>query len=143
MLRHRSAQLHATPLLATGGLPGAVERGRAARLAWTQDGTLLNAADYAATRDISPLVLPELEARGELFSLDIEGRRWCPSELQKLSPDQATVLCRTLAGDDAARQLIFIMRKHGALAGETVAVAIKQGQLARVLQVAHVWRHEP
>lgn len=84
-----------------------------------------------------------LEARREFFSLDIEDGRWYPSELVKLSPDEAAVLCRTLAGDDAARLLIFIMRTHGALAGQTVATAIERGQLARVLQLANAWRHEP
>lgn len=132
-----------TPAPALGGLAGAVERGRAARQSWTQDGTLLTPADFAATRGISPSVLPELEARGELFSLDIEGARWYPAELLKLSPDEASALCRELAGDDAARQLIFVMRKHGALAGQTVAEAVCQGQLAKVLQLACAWRHEP
>lgn len=138
-----SAQLHLSPQPATGGLAAAQERGRAARVAWTQDGTLLTATDYAAARGIAPSVLPELEARSELFSLDIEGARWYPSELLKLSPDVASAVCRTLAGDDAARQLIFIMRGHGSLAGQTITTAIAQGQLAKVLRLAHTWRHEP
>lgn len=138
-----TAQLQATPRCsATGGLAAAQERGRAARLAWTQDGTLLTAADYAAARGIPSSVLPDLEAQGELFSLDVEGARWYPSELLKLSPNEASAVCRTLAGDDPARKLIFIMRGHGALAGQTVTAAIAQGQLAEVLRFANVWRHE-
>lgn len=133
--------LSASP--ATGGLSAALERGRVARLAWTQDGTLLNPADYASARGISPSVLPELEARGELFSLDIEGARWYPAELLKLTVDEAGAVCRELAGDDLARQLIFLMRPHGALAGQTVTAAIARGELPRVLQLAHAWRHEP
>lgn len=123
---------------ATDGLAGARERGRAARLAWTQDGTVLTAADYAAARGIEPSVLPELEANGELFSLDIEGGRWYPAELLKLAPDEAVVLCRELAGmDDPSSQLVFLMRTHGALAGQTVTMAIANGRLARVLQLIH------
>lgn len=132
-----------SPLLpATGGLAGAIERGRAARRAWTQDGTLLTAADYAARLGIAPAVLPTLEARSELFSLDIEGARWYPAELLKLSADERAVLCRVLAGDDKARQLIFIQRTHGALAGQTVTAAIARGQLARVLRLVYARRHE-
>lgn len=94
-------------------------------------------------RGIPPSVLTELEARGELFSLDIAGALWYPAELLKLSTDEAGAVCRTLAGVDPARQLIFVMRKHGALAGETLTAAIAQGQLAAVLRLAHAWRHEP
>lgn len=104
---------------------------------------MLTATDYAAARGIPASVLPELEARGEMFSLDIEGARWYPSELLKLSPDEASAVCRTLAGEDPARQLIFIMRRHGSLAGQTITAAIAQGQLAKVLRLAQAWRHEP
>ena len=126
----------------TGGLTAALERGLTARRAWTQDGTLLCATCYAASRGIPPDDLPLLETRGELFSLEIEGTRWYPAELLKLGPDEASAVCRALAGDDAARQLVFVMRKHGALAGQTMAAAIAQGQLAKVLLLAHSWRHE-
>lgn len=138
-----SSQRYAPPQVATGGLSAAVERGRAARLAWTHDGTLLRATDYAAARDISPLELPGLEARGELFSLEIEGATWYPAELLKLAPDEAAALCRELAGDDSAAQLIFLMRTHGALAGQTVAAAVSQGRFADVLRLARAWRHKP
>ena len=138
-----TGQLHATPERATGGLTSALGRGLTARLAWTHDGTLLTATDYAAARGIPPPALPELEALGELFSLDIEGARWYPSELLKLSPDVADAVCRAMAGDEPARQLVFIMRKHGALAGRTVTEAVAQGLLSDVLRLAHAWRQEP
>jgi hypothetical protein len=126
-----------------GGLAGALERGRIAREAWTQDGTLLSAPDYAGRRGASPKVLSELEAHGELFSLNVAGVRWYPAELLKLSADEAAVLCRELTGDPAERQLIFLMRAHGALDGQTATSAIAGGQLARVLQLAHAWQRDP
>jgi hypothetical protein len=122
-----------------GGLAGALERGRAARLDWTQDGTLLAAADFAAACGIPPSVLPELEACGELFSLEIEGARWYPAELLKLSPDESGAVCRTLAGNDSVRKLIFVMRQHGALGGQGAISAISKGQLAAVLRLAKAW----
>jgi hypothetical protein len=128
-----------TPATKLGGLAGALERGRAARLDWTQDGTLLTAVDFAAARGLSPTLLPELEARGELFALDIEGARWYPAALLKLSPDESSALCRMLGRNDADRKLIFVMRQHGALGGQDVVSAISQGQLAAVLRLAEAW----
>lgn len=126
----------------SGGLAGALERGRAARRSWTQDGTLLSAADYAAHRGVAPAALQHFEGRGELFSLDVNGRRWYPAELLKLSAEDAAALCKELAGEEAARQLIFVMRKHGALGGQTVAEATGRGQLVHVLQLAAAWSKE-
>ncbi len=128
-----------TPAPTPGGLGGVLERGRAARLGWTQDGTLLTATDFAAERGIPSSLLPELEGRGELFSLDIEGARWYPAALLKLSPDESSALCRMLGGSDADRKLIFVMRQHGALGGQDVVSVIAQGQLAAVLRLAEAW----
>jgi hypothetical protein len=119
---------------------GAIERGRVAREAWTSDGTLLSAAEYAARRGVSTAELLKLETRGELFSLDIAGSRWYASGLLQLPPDVASLLCHALAGDNEAKQLIFLMRTHGALAGQTPAEAIAQGKLSEVVKLAHVWR---
>lgn len=129
-----------SPAKATGGYPAALERGHLVRLGWTQDGTLISAVAYATARDIPPSALSELEAKGELFSLDIDGARWYPSELLKMPPAAAAAICRTLAGSDPAQQLIFLMRTHGALAGQAAAEAVAQGGLAKVLQLAHAWR---
>jgi len=122
---------------AISGFAGALARGHAARQAWTQDGTVLTAAEFSAKRGITAADLATLEHRGELFSLTIDDARWYPTELLKLSPDESAVLCRALAGDDPATQLIFLMREHGALGGQTVTAAIGTGQLARVLQLVH------
>jgi len=80
------------------------------------------------------------EARRELFALEVDGARWYPSELLKLSPSDAAGLCRALSGDDETSKLIVLMRTHGALAGRTATAAIAQGQLARVLQLSSAWR---
>jgi len=122
-----------------GGLAGVLDRGHATRLDWTQDGTLLTAVDFAAERGLSPSLLPELEARGELFALDIEGARWYPAALLGLSLDECSAVCRMLVGDDVARKLVFVMRPHGALGGQDVVSAISQGQLAAVLRLAEAW----
>lgn len=126
---------------AYGGLAQAMERGRAARRSWTQDGTLLSAADYAARRGVEPAALQHLEGRGELYSLEVDGARWYPSELLKIAADDAAALCKELAGYEPAGQLIFVMRKHGSLNGRTATAAINDGEQARVLQLARAWRH--
>jgi hypothetical protein len=140
MTKRSQGGMMSTPEAVSGGLTGALERGIPALLSWTQDGTLLSGTEYAAARSVPPSALVELEARSELFSLEIYGARWYPSALLALTVDEAAVLCRALAGDEPTRQLTFIVRKHGALAGETVTAAVRQGRLARVLQLARDWR---
>lgn len=130
------------PRRALGGLDGAIERGRAAQQAWIQDGTLVCAHDYAARRGLTLDALPLLEASGELFSIDIDTARWYPAELLRLGQEDAAALCRALSGDDAMRQLVFLMRRHGALGGNTVTAAIAQGRLAQVLELASSWRYD-
>lgn len=127
----------------TSGLDAALERGRAARLRWVSYGGVLSAADYAAHRGIDPLALPELEAQGELSSVEVERVRWYPSELLKVPPDAWAAVCRALQGENGAGGLIFVNRAHGALSGMTVAAAVAKGRLADVLQLARAWRHEP
>lgn len=124
---------------AVGGHASAFERRHAARRRWIADGIVLSANDYAARRGISSAVLPALEASGAVFSLRIDGARWYPAELLSLSPDEATQMCRVLAGEDETRQFVFLMRVHGALAGQTVATAVAQGKLAQVLRLAQAW----
>ena len=88
-------------------------------------------------------MLPELDTNCSRSTS--RARVGIPRSVLKFSPDEAAALCRKLAGDDMSRQLqfTFLMRKHGALAGQTVTTAIGQGRLARVLQLAQAWRHEP
>lgn len=128
------------PQHASGGLNGAIERGEVQKREWTQDGTLLSASDFAEKLGVSPTDLPKLEERNQLFALVVDKVSWYPSELLKLTREQVTDLCRTLADEPASGRFKFLMRKHGALGGGTVVEAAHQGHFDRVLRLAAAWR---
>lgn len=124
---------------AHGGLAAARERGQAQLRTWAKDGTLLSAEAFAAARGISTADLVRAEARHDVFSLFVEGQHCYPAEFLKLDSDDAAALCQALAEEDAASKLIFVLRKHGGLAGRTIAEAIGAGRLERVLDLARDW----
>lgn len=124
-----------------GGLRGAVERGRLARDAWIRDGVLLSSAEFAARYGVAVDALLTLESKGELFSVEASGEPYWPAELLKLEPGVVAKLCRALGADSGSAKLTFLMRSHGALAGHSVADAVRHGQLADVLRLARTWRN--
>lgn len=125
-----------------GGLAGAVERGELARHQWTLDGTLLSPEVFAARRGLTAMELSQLEADGELFSLEVGGARWYPAELLRIGSDDGAALCAALRELGPTEKLIFLMRGHGALGGMTVAHATVAGGINRVLDLAAEWRAE-
>lgn len=125
-----------------GGLAAAIQRGALARDEWTRDGTLLSAADFAAKRLLPLSELAALEARGELFSVEVDDASWYPAELVGMGASDAAALSAVLAGLEPATKLVFLMRRHGTLGGTTVATAIANGGINRVLALAAGWRAE-
>lgn len=100
---------------------------------------LLSSADFAARRGVTADKLLTLEGRGDLFSVNVGGELCWPSELLSFRPEEASLVCRALAGCDDAVKLLFLMSTHGALAGNTAAEAVAQGRLADVLRLAKSW----
>lgn len=125
--------------VARGGLAGAIERGHVQLRGWAEDGTLLSAEAFAAARVVGVEDLVRAEARRETFSLLVERRHCYPAELLKLQPTESAALCQALAGEDPSSEFIFLMRRHGSLAGKTVVEAIAVGMLERVLELARDW----
>lgn len=125
-----------------GGLAAAVERGALARTDWTSDGTLLSAEAFAARRGVTVGQLEALEARGEVFALEVDNARWYPAELLRVSPDDAAVLCAAAAGLEPSQRLVFLIRRHGALGGVTASAAIADGGMNRVLALVSAWLTE-
>jgi len=124
-----------------GGLRGALERGRAAREAWIREEVVLPSAEFATRYGVAVAALPALESSGELFSVEVGGEPYWPAELLKLEPTVAAEICRALGDDSDSAKLMFLMRNHGALAGRSVAHAVRHGRLADVLRLARAWRY--
>ena len=125
-----------------GGFSRAVERGKLARRSWISDGIVLSPADFAVRSGVTPAVLQEMVVRGQLFSVEIDLACWYPAELLQLAPSDSEAVCTALAGLDTATQLVFVMRRHGALGGKTIADAIANGHVSQVLTLASAWRAE-
>lgn len=138
MLDHRPASDPQAP----GGLDGAAQRGMLAVRDWVSDGVLLSAAEFASRRGLAPSRLADLEAHGELFAVVVDGVPWYPAELLKLTQDDSAALCRQLAGMEVARKVIFLMRKHGALRGDTVAMAMARGEFEAAMRLARAWHKD-
>lgn len=124
---------------ASAGFAAAVERGREARQAWVLDGVVLSTAEFARARGVGQHLLAELRVRGDLFAVVMDGETWWPAELLKLTTEDAAALCHALGNADDSRKLVFLMRRHGALGGRTVAKAIAMGRLADALRLAAAW----
>lgn len=132
----------ATYAVRHGGLAGAVERGDLVRHQWRLDGTLLSPEVFATRRGVTAVELSQLEAGGQLFSLEVGGARWYPAELLRMSPSDEASLCAALDQLEPTEKLIFLMRDHGALGGVTVAAAVAANGINRVLALAAEWRAE-
>lgn len=125
-----------------GGLARAVERRELVRHQWRLDGTLLSPEVFATRRGVTPVELSQLEAGGQLFSLEVGGVRWYPAELLRMSPGDAAALSAALGALAPTEKLIFLMRDHGALGGMTVVDAVAAGGINRVLALAAAWCSE-
>jgi hypothetical protein len=125
-----------------GGLAAAIRRGAFAREEWTRDGTLLSAPEFAARRRLTPMELVALEARGELFSVEVDDARWYPAELLRIGAGDAAALTAALAGLEPTAKLVFLLRRHGAFGGATVVTMLANSGINRVLALAAAWRAE-
>lgn len=101
---------------------------------------MLATADFAARRGVTVDELRALQGRGDLFAVDVDGEPCWPVELLRFRPEDAALVCQSLAGCNDAVKLVFLMRRHGALAGQTAVEAAEQGRLAEVLRLAKTWR---
>ena len=103
--------------------------------AWINSGRLIGWEDLSAAwglRSRPPLVV----------HLKVHGRLWYPADFKVLPAVAVKSVCRVLRGVDPVSQIIFWTRHHGALDGDTLAQAIKNGQLPRVIQLAQALTEE-
>lgn len=62
--------------------------------------------------------------------------------LDDLPPDAVAAVTLALGNMTPKSQMIFWLREHGALAGQTAVAAVRAGRLARVATLAMAWTME-
>lgn len=110
---------------------------------WITCGRLIGWKDLSdAWGGRSRQSLDQAANRFELVNLKVKGRLWYPADFRVLPADAVKSVCQVLRGVDPVSQMIFWARPHGALEGHTLAHAIKNGQLHRVIQLAQAFAEE-
>ena len=130
------------PDTGAGGLHGARARGENLLQQWVRDGTLIPSAGLGSSWGVSRQALDQAVERGDLFSLKIASRRYYLAQLRDITREQAAEVCRALGKLSPSEKLTFWLREHGGLQGRSAVAAIHDGQLARVVQLAHAWADE-
>ena len=103
-------------------------------------GTLISSEEFATSSGMSTQDLAGAESRDELFSFLVGRKHWYTANLLEIGTEGTAELCRALAGLDPASKLVFFRRKHDGLGDKTVGQAVGEGNLARALELALVWR---
>lgn len=143
--RTRAAKLRSVKSGGKGeqtGLAAAQLRGKSALARWVADGVLVKGDVFAKARGVSRQSLGAAVRRKELFSLDVNGRRYYLAALLEVESERAASVCRALAGATDSEKAIFWLRQHGTLGGKTVTAAVAAGKLARVLTLAEAHAEE-
>jgi hypothetical protein len=147
-IRARAAQAKSSPTgsqhaQATGGLAGASARGEAARVQWVKDGLVVPGAQLAQAWGLTRQALAPAADRGEVFAVKVGNRLYYPQPFLGMDRETVAAICRALGDLGASEKLMFWLRDHGALAGQSVAAALEAGiPLAKVKRLAASWARE-
>ena len=101
---------------------------------WTENGTLIAPRQLATAwgRDLD--TLETAVQRGDLFEVWVNGAPYFASAVVGLGQEQTTMVCRAIAGLSATEKLMFLMRAHGGLGGQTVVQALASGTSFRRIE---------
>ena len=81
--------------------------------------------------------------RGEIFAVKVGNRLYYPQVFLEMDREAVAAICRALGDLGASEKLMFWLREHGALAGNSVAAALEAGTgLAKVARLAAAWARE-
>ena len=128
---------------ATGGLAGASARGEAARVKWVKDGLVVHGEQLAQAWGLTRQALAPAAERGEIFAVKVGNRLYYPQVFLEMDREAVAAICRALGDLGASEKLMFWLREHGALAGNSVAAALEAGTgLAKVARLAAAWARE-
>ena len=116
--------------------PSTASQGQTYLLSLIEDGTLVPTAALSQAWGLTPQRLRRLVQDGELTGIKVNNRLWVPVSLASFpSREGAHAVCRAMAEWPAVEQLLFLVNVHSSLAGRTVAQAVGEGHIERVLQL--------
>ncbi|MBQ1762247.1 MAG: hypothetical protein IIZ92_05030 [Aquincola sp.] len=127
----------------TAGLAGATARGEAARVQWVKDALVVPGEQLARAWGLTRQALAPAADRGEIFAVKIGNRLYYPRAFLGMDREAVAAICRALGNLGASEKLMFWLREHGALAGNSVAAALEAGtSLSKVERLAAAWARE-
>jgi len=121
------------------GFAAAMTRGFAAKRDWVANYEVVELGELAERWGCELEGLAYNLAQGDLFSVDVEGSRYVPSEFLRLEVQVVVAVCRALGAMTDTEKLVFWKRGHGALGGQSVLSCLKaEGEpgLERILRLA-------
>ncbi|MBI3155410.1 MAG: hypothetical protein HYZ20_08365 [Burkholderiales bacterium] len=128
---------------AAGGLAGATVRGEAARVQWVRDGLVVPGEQLAQAWGLTRQALAPAADRGEIFAVKIGNRLYYPQAFLDMDRQTVAAICRALGDLGPSEKLVFWLRGHGALAGQSVAAALEAGTpVVKVERLAAAWARE-
>jgi hypothetical protein len=143
----RAAPANATPTVTrqaeAGGLAGATARGEAARVRWVKDGLVVPGEQLAQAWGLTRQALAPAAVRGEVFAVKVGNRLYYPQAFLGLDRETVATVCRALGDLSPSEKLMFWLRDHGALAGQSAAAALESGApVSQVERLARAWARE-
>ena len=125
--------------VASSAAQSAAVRGEARLVSWTQDGTLVSGSAVETAWNVRRQTVDAARERGEIFSVWVKGKHWYPGEALKLERSALKAINNALGDADPSGKLLFLLKHHGALSGQTPADAVLDGKLDDVLRLAAEW----
>ena len=123
-------------------LESARQAGQVQLVAWVEEGALMASEEFAAKWGMTPQGLQKAAARGELPAIKVSNRTYYPAVLCELPRPFASHLGQALRSLSPARQLIFLLRRHGGLDGKSIGDLTTSAEQARALELAQSWAAE-
>lgn len=108
-------------------IEAALERGASRLTRWSQDGTLIAPQQLAKAWDQDLRALQTAVQRGDLFEVWVDKTPYFAAVFTALGIEATAKVCQALGGLTASAKLLFLIREHGALNGQTVLQALKSG----------------
>lgn len=136
---HPDGKAAASEPVASAVALAAATRGETRLVGWTQDGTLVAGNAVEAAWNVRRQTVDAARERGEIFSVWVKGKHWYPSEALKLERSALKAINNALGDADPSSKLLFLLKTHGALRGQTPADAVIDGKLDDVVRLAAEW----